>query len=104
MPTSGRAVVSGTMHVFTEADGPFLEASRRPLVGIPLCEAFPEPEYAPALELYDWAARHRQPVAFVVTAASGETGTVTLSPEDGGLRVVWRPVPALSPVHRLPSR
>ena len=99
MSQSGRAVVTGSMHVFTEADGLFLRAVRRPVVGVPLTEVFPEPEYAPFLELYDWAARHHQPVAFVVTAPNGETGTVTLCPADHGLRVDWSPVVVHQPSH-----
>lgn len=92
---AARAVVRGPLHIFSEADPAFATAVGRPIIGIPRVEAFAESIYDPFGELYDWARRHRQPVAFIADAPDGGCGIVTLEPlPEDGLAVWWEPVPA----------
>lgn len=93
MTVTARAVVSGPMHVFGDVDDEMVAVcGGRVLDGVPWCEAFPEPEYRPALQLYDFARAHQIPVAFIITAPDGESGIVSLRPRcDDRMHVSWEP-------------
>jgi hypothetical protein len=76
-----RATVSGAAHVFVAAD-PEMEASvRRRLLGLPIREAFPEPEFAAILDMYDFARCWGLRVTLDAVSSSGELGTITLTPD-----------------------
>jgi hypothetical protein len=105
---TARAVVTGPLHRFTEADDAMVEAANRQLIGVPLVELFAEPDYQHYLKLYDWARDHQDAVAFVATAPNGIRGIVTLIPLPADrLEVDWEPVvslPHLRIVGHTPSR
>jgi hypothetical protein len=81
------ATVTGPCHVFIAAD-PEMEASvRRPLIGLPIREAFPEPEFAAILDIYDFARCWGLRVTLDAVSSSGELGTITLTPDPSRDRV-----------------
>jgi hypothetical protein len=94
-----RAIVSGRGHVFTYADPAMLELVCRPILGIPVAEAFPEPEFRLIIALYDIAAELGRPISVATTSAGGTDGVLTLLPL-GGHQIELRWTPAAS---RIPS-
>lgn len=88
MRVSATATLAGPMHVFLEADPAMLELAQRPIIGLPLCEAFPEAEYVPMYRLLDCARETRIALAWLVTAPSGDRGIVTVLPRAGDVMAV----------------
>lgn len=102
-----RATVTGPAHVFIAAD-PEMEASvQRPLLGLPIREAFPEPEFAAILDMYDFARCWGLRVTLDAVSSSGEMGTIVLTPDPSRdlVEVEWtvheRAAPRLVPLRGL---
>jgi len=92
------AVISGSAHVVQAATPAMCAIAGRPMVGMPLREAFPEPVYVGFFALVDWVRRFREEIRVVTPAAiSGVPGVATINPIDGEDIIVidWRPVPAV---------
>jgi hypothetical protein len=105
-----RATVTGPCHVFVAAD-PEMEASvRRPLLGLPIREAFHEPEFAAILDMYDFARCWGLRVTLDAVSSSGELGTIALTPDPSRdrMEVEWsvreRAAPLLVPLRGLAGR
>lgn len=92
---TARAVVRGPLHVFSEVSPELQAVTGRRMVGVPYCEVFTEDYHKKCAELYDWARRHREDVAFICTSPTGHRGVVTLTPlENDELAVTFEPVQA----------
>lgn len=88
MRLHAHARLRGPVHVIVEASPILEELAHRPLVGIPMAEAFPEDEYQAVLDLLDWVAITRKAVK-VRYPGIGTDGVLTVSPTPGGLTARW---------------
>lgn len=82
------AVLRGPAHVIEEASPLLLELAARPILGIPLAEAFPEDEYAAVIDLCDWVAITGNK-AKVRYPGIGTDGVLTVERTPTGLRASW---------------
>lgn len=82
------AVLRGPAHVIEEASPLLLQLADRPIIGIPLAEAFPEDEYAAVIDLCDWVAITGN-TAKVRYPGIGTDGVLTVERSATGLRASW---------------
>lgn len=97
-----RCTVTGPAHVFVEVEPAMEEVCQRQMLGLPLREAFPEPEFAPILALYDIARMLGRPVSAMATASNGEDGIITLEPGPDRILVEWMPTLRAYPAQPAP--
>lgn len=99
------AVLTGAAHIVREATPPMMAIAGRPMIGIPLREAFPEPVYLGLFELLDWVRRFRKEIRVVTPAAvTGAPGVATVTPvtAEDVIVIVWHRVPAHARAPRAP--
>jgi hypothetical protein len=89
-----RATVTGPGHVIIDVDPEMETVCCRPLLGLPLREAFPEPHFQPILALYDIARELGTPLSVAATASCGEDGVLTLTPRYDAIEIEWWPLPS----------
>jgi hypothetical protein len=94
--------VSGPAHVVRAATPAMRAICDRPMVGIPLREAFPEPGFVGLFALVDWARQYRAEVRVAVPPTlTADAGVITLTPEeDDAIVISWRRVPRRALVAR----
>jgi hypothetical protein len=87
--------VSGPAHVVRAATPAMRAICDRPMLGIPLREAFPEPGFVGLFALVDWTRQYRSELRVAVPPTlTGDAGVVTLTPEeDDAIMITWRRIP-----------